>query len=118
MTILPFIPSVAAYEFSVEIDGVSYTFDVRWNSRAAAWYFDVLEGDGTPIARGLKIVLGCYIGGGRFTHDLFRLGVFVAIDTSQEGRDATFDDLGTRVEVRHVPMPELIGRVSGTGGQF
>lgn len=117
MTILPFIPSVAAYEFSVEIDGVAYTFVVRWNSRAAAWYFDVLEADGTPIARGLKVVLGCYIGGGR-THDLFRLGAIVAVDTAQEGRDATFDDLGTRVEVRHLPMHELIGRASGTGAQF
>lgn len=116
MTILPFIPSVAAYEFSVEIDGVSYTFVVRWNSRAAAWYFDVLEGI-TPVARGLKIVLGTYLGRG-ITHDLFRLGAIVAVDTAQEGRDATFDDLGTRVEVRHLPMHELIGRASGTGAQF
>lgn len=113
MIILPFVPSVPAYDFSVDIDGVSYTFDVRWNSRARAWYFDVLESDGTPIARGIKVVLGAYLGRGRL-HDLFRLGVIVAHDTTRDGRDATLDDLGTRVEVLYVPVDELIGRLVGS----
>lgn len=113
MIIVPFIPSVPAYEFSLDIDGVSYTFDVRWNGRASAWYVDVLLSDGTAVARGIKIVLGAYLGRGRL-HELFQLGVFVARDTSGDQRDATLDDLGTRVEVVYVPIDEAIGRLVGS----
>lgn len=112
-TVLPFVPSVPAYDFSVDIDGVSYTFDVRWNDRAGVWYVDVIESDGAPVAYGLAIVLGAYIGRGR-VHDLFQRGVFVARDTSRRGLDASLDDLGTRVEVLYLPIDELIGRLLGS----
>lgn len=114
MLILPFIPSVAAYEFSTDIEGISYTFDVRWNSRDEGWYFNLFEDNGAPIAYGLKVVLGTLIGE-TTPHNLFRLGVLVVIDTTQEGREATFDDLGTRVQVRYVPVAEYLARVAGSG---
>lgn len=114
MLILPFIPSVAAYEFSADIDGVSYLFDVRWNSRDQAFYFNLFEDDGEPIAYGLKVVLGTLIGE-TTPHGLFRNGIIVAVDTTQESREATFDDLGTRVQVRYIPVAEYLARVAGSG---
>lgn len=114
MLILPFVPGLGAYRFSTQIESVEYAFDVRWNARAAAWYFDVLEQDGTPIAYGIKIVLGAYLGK-IVIHRLFRTGVMVAIDTTRASREATFDDLGTRVEVRWFPLAEAFTRLTASG---
>lgn len=105
--IIPFEPSIGHYRFSTTISNTEYIFDVRWNSRDSAWYFDLLEFDETPIIMGVKIVLGTYLGR-RCTHALFYNGVFVAIDTSNEGREAGFDDLGTRVTIRYYPAEDLI----------
>lgn len=123
--VIPFIPSNGNYDFDVDIDGASYHFDVRWNSRDevpatasregvdGAWYFDISESDGTPIARGLKITVGSYIG--RYsTHELFEKGVIAAIDTSGAYRDPGFDDLGTRVEVRYYTVEDLVAEVTGS----
>lgn len=117
--VLPFDASNPFYEFTTTIGGVSYRFNVRWNGRDAAWYFDVFEIDDTPIASGIKIVLGCYLG--RFTqHTLFRDGVFVAVDLGADAnggvaRDATIDDLGTRVQVMRLDISDVLSlRITAT----
>lgn len=105
--ILPFIPSDPHYDFETTIEDVPYSFEVRWNERDLAWYFDISESDGTAVARGLKIVIGSYPG--RYsTHELFQRGVFSIIDTSGEYEDAAFDDLGTRVQVRYYTTEGLV----------
>lgn len=105
-----FTPSLGEYEFDTVIEGDSYTFLVRWNEHDQAWYFDLLEFDGTPILEGAKVTIGSYMG--RYsTHKLFERGVIAAIDTSGDYRDATFDDLGTRVEVRFYPIESLVSEM-------
>lgn len=117
MLILPFKPSIGHYDFDTDIDEKTYHFDVQWNARdnidrvtgiaRGSWYFDVFEQDGkTAIALGVKIVLGGYLGR-RTNHPLFRRGVFVAVDTTGKGRDALFDDMGTRVVVKYYTALEI-----------
>lgn len=108
--ILPFVPSVPFYDLDTVIEGVSYTFATRWNTRADAWYFDLYADDGTPIVHNVKIVLGAYLGR-TVHHPLFREGVIVAVDTerSRTPREATLHDLGTRVQVRRYTIPEIVG---------
>lgn len=104
--VIPFVPSIAFYRVATTINSTQYIFDVRWNTRDSAWYFDVLEEDETPIVRGVKVVLGCLLG--RNTdHPLFRQGVIVAADLSDSGRDAGFDDFGTRVQVMRLELNEV-----------
>lgn len=112
--ILPFVPSIPFYEFGTTLDNVEYIFNVRWNGRDEAWYFDVNESDGTPIVRGVKVVLGGYLG--RWVeHPLFREGVLVAVDLSDAGQDAGFDDFGTRVVVMRMTLDEVLSlRVTAT----
>lgn len=110
MILLPFDARDGSPNFrmGVTLDfGVPYLFDVRWNARAASWYFDMFEADETPIISGVRIVLGTYLGR-RCTHDFFRRGVLVAVDTSGAGRDAGLDDLGARVQVRRYLAQEVI----------
>jgi hypothetical protein len=87
--------------------GVPYVFDLRWNSRDASWYMDVLEADETPIVSGVRLVLGTYLGR-RTRHQLFKRGVFVMFDTSGSGLDATLDDFGKRVQLRRYLAQEII----------
>lgn len=107
---LPFSPSIGQYTFTATIETVQYVFNVRWNTRDSAWYFDVLEADTTPIVYGLKIVLGTYIGR-RTNHPLFNDGVIVAVDLSGQETDAGFDDLGIRVALQYIPALDLIIRL-------
>lgn len=117
-TIIPFEPGVPSYRMATVIDGTAYLFDVRWNGRdnidpvtgepIGAWWFDILAENETPIAIGLKVALGAYIG--RYIqHPLFREGVLVAVDTEGTKREATLDDLGTRVQVRRYTIAEIVG---------
>jgi hypothetical protein len=113
MLILPFEPSRGAYEFTTRIEDAEYFFFVRWNAhKLGGWYFDIADETGAAerprrlIARGLKIVLGIAIGRW-IQHPLFAGGAFIAIDTTQSGRDAGYDDLGKRVEVRYYTLDEL-----------
>lgn len=108
---IPVLPSVGSYRFATVIETVAYIFDVRWNTRDQAWYLDVLEVDETPIMRGMKILLGVYLGR-RSSHPLFMNGVLVASDMSAQGKEAGFDDLGTRVLLQYIPVLDLIQRIS------
>jgi hypothetical protein len=104
---IPFEPSIPFYRFSTAVENTEYFFDVRWNGRDRAWYFDISTINEIVVASGLKIVLGTFIG--RTTeHELFRNGVFVAWDTSDQGLDATFDDLNTRVLVYWLSIEEVL----------
>lgn len=89
-------PSQAFYSFSTTLDGLDYLLNVRWNTRDAAWYFDLLTAEGESIRSGIKIVLGTFPGR-RSASDLFPDGVFIVEDTARTSTDATFDDLGVRV---------------------
>lgn len=105
--LIPFQPSIPFYRFSTTIENVEYVFDARWNGRDSAWYFDVSGVDNTPIVSGVKVVLGTYLGR-TVDHPLFRDGVIVAVDTSDAGLDASFDDLGTRVQVMRLTLDEVL----------
>lgn len=110
---IPLLPKYGAYRFGLTIETRPYLFEMRWNSRANAWYMNVREIDLTPIVLGVKLVLGVYLGR-RSNHRLFNRGVFVLVDTEQRGREATFDSFGTTVLLKWIPMPELIVRLGGS----
>lgn len=113
---VPFQPSIGNYRFGCAIAGAQYIFDVRWNARdnggAGAWYFDVSEIDETSIIRGVKVVLGTYLGRSS-KHHLFSDGVFVAADLSGQQKEPGFDDLGVRVSIVYIPVLELRIRLAG-----
>ncbi len=100
VTVLPFVPSDPNYSFNTTLNGEQYFFDVRWNSRDEAWYFDMSDTQGTPIIKGIKIVLGTFLGR-QSAHPFFDDNLFAAIDTTLDNLDPSFDDLGKRVLVQH-----------------
>ena len=93
---LPVIPSVARYRFTTELDAVNYVLDFRWNTRAEAWFMDVLREDESPIRSSIKMMLGAVQGSEEQGED-FPPGDFVLEDASGAEIDATLDDFGVRV---------------------
>ncbi len=107
---LPFVPSLANYRVGTTIEGTSYLFDVRYNSRTKAFYLDIRELSAKLIVAGVKVVLGAYLGR-RSNHKLFRSGVLVAVDLTDRQREATLDDFGVRVVIEYIPILDLMVRL-------
>lgn len=103
--ILPLTPSVPSYRVGTTLNNVSYVLDLRWNARLGIWYMDLLRADETPLRSGMALVLGAKIG--LRSADPEFPGVFICTDTTGEDREATLDDLGTRVVVAFYPYDEL-----------
>ncbi len=95
---LPFPPSLNNYRMQVSLRNQPYLFDVRWNDRDGAWYFDLRQDDETLILGGIKVVLGGTIGHSS-THPFFQARSLTVIDTSGVGVDAGYDDLGGRIQI-------------------
>ena len=105
-TQLPFVSEVFNYRVTTLLDATEYIFDVRWNDRDGAWYFDISDAEGSLIRAGIKIMLGSSLG--RASVDpRFPNGVFAASDLSGANVDATYTDLGTRVVVFFYTAAEL-----------
>ncbi len=102
---IPFVPSTPA-RFSTLIGDRELVFEQRWNERDKSWYFDLFDNDENPIVVGIKIALGTFMG--RISeHPSLVKGAFMAQDTSREGAEAGYDDLGVRVRVWYVTDGEL-----------
>lgn len=104
---LPFVPSLNNYRFSTKLESTQYVFDVYWNDRDNAWHFDISDATAAPIAYGLKVVLGTIIGR-TITDARFPTGIFLVADTSSQGLDAGYDDLGARIIVQYISVTELL----------
>ncbi len=103
---LPLVGGVPNYRVGTAFGDTQVILDVRWNARDGAWYLDILAEDETPMARGIKIVLGALLGY-RSTDPRLPAGALLASDLSGAGADATLDDLGTRVAVYYFAPDEL-----------
>ncbi len=106
-TQLPFVSEVFNYRVTTLIDGTEYIFDVRWNERDSAWYFDISDAEGSLILAGTKIMLGSPLGR-RSVDPRYPNGIFSASDLSGADEDATYTDLGTRVVVFFYAASELV----------
>jgi len=103
---LPFQPAIPAYRFSTSMAGNVYLFDVRWNARDDAWYFDMSDDQNVPIVSGVKIVLGILLGG-RSRDPRFPDGAMFAMDLTGKGEEAKLEDLGIRLVVLHITSDEF-----------
>lgn len=99
--VLPIVPSIPGYRERVPLPDAGRLFDFRWNDRDQAWYMDILSEDEVSVRMGVKVVIGP-LGQSRAANELgavVNFGILVAIDTSGEERDPTFEDLGARIKV-------------------
>jgi|SRR6185369_15744246 len=106
-TIIPFVPGDPLQLIAITLDTEPYVMRARWNSDDLAWYLDVWERDGTtPIAFGIKLVLGVRLGS-TYLNPLFTAGLFL-IDNDNSGVEAGLNDLGRRVVMVHLTAADAI----------
>lgn len=110
-TQIGFVPSDGNYRINVPLtvpEGTrTYTFDVRWNTRADAWFFDMYDPDGILMVAGVKIVLNTPLGR-KSAHPFFNNNAIIAIDTSLLEQNPGFDDISSRVQVWHLTATDLV----------
>lgn len=111
---IPFRPGVPQQRVDVTLSGVTYGIVAHWNGRedgeeGGAYYLNVYEEDDTPIAIGLKVVLGVLLGR-RYTHEFFSSGAraLIAVDLGNSGRECGVDELGGRIQVWYLTELDLL----------
>jgi len=107
LQILPIDASVPYYSVDVVLDGLQYTFQVKYNYRDEAWYFNLLDAEQNMLVAGRKFVVGGSLFNGLVVEGR-PPGWLVAMDSSSHDLDPTEDDLGERVYVVYVPYQDLV----------
>ena len=106
-SVINFKPSEPLQLASVALDGVTYVLRARWNTTDGAWYLDAWERDGTtPIAFGIKLVLGVRLGS-TYGHVLFAAGMFL-LPLTDSGAEPGLDDLGRGVLLVHMTADDAV----------
>ena len=104
---LPIDQTSPWFQFSTELEQVTYGFSFRWNEREGCWYVDLLDGEGNQIVSGRKVLLGALFAKYRSNPAVPQLGDVYVSDTSNGGEDAGFGDLGRRVVLTYVTDAEV-----------
>lgn len=84
------------YVFTTTLGDTRYDFTIKWNDRGNVWTIDLVDSDTqATIFLGVPIVIGCDI----FSPFNIGNGSLIAWDESGTQIDASFDDLGSRVNL-------------------
>lgn len=104
---LPVLQDGSWFQFSIELDSVTYQFEFRWNERESCWYTTLRDGEGNPIVSGRKVVLGPLFHKFRSNPSAPQLGDVYVTDTSGAELDAGLEDLGRRVKLTYASDSEF-----------
>ena len=55
---LPLRNDVPAFTFQTDLDGTTFSFKFRYNSRMDRWAFDILTANNEPIVSGVLVLTG------------------------------------------------------------
>jgi len=94
------------FDVQAELDGVTYTLECRWNVRLGAWFLRVLDDQGVAVLLGDQRLVADYPLALAIT-SRSPSGLLAALDTSGQGLDPGFTDLGGRVKLVYVTTAEL-----------
>lgn len=104
---LPITQDGSWFQFSIELDQVSYGFEFRWNEREGCWYLTLRDGEGNALVSSRKVVIGPLFRNFRGTAGVMQTGDVYVVDTSGTGLDAGLEDLGRRVVLTYASDSEL-----------
>lgn len=99
------------YEFRTQLEGRTYAFELRWNSRAPAWYLTIKTADGEVLVA-TKLVVGIPLTARASDRRLFP-GELIAVDTSGGQKNPARGDLGNRVQVLYYEAADLAAVAGG-----
>jgi hypothetical protein len=95
MILIPLRNDLDAYEFTIDLDGRTFNFEVQWNSRAEQWTLIIRDDGQTELLGAIPLIVNSDLIG-RFRDEKLPLGVLTLFDTSGANRDPAKADLGVR----------------------
>ena len=99
-------PTDPIFDVQAPLDGVTYTLHFEWNDRVGAWFHMVLDADAQVVLLGSQKVVSDYPLGLNSSNRPFP-GYLIARDTSGQGADPGFDDLGARVIIDYFTAADV-----------
>jgi hypothetical protein len=111
---LPISPT-GGFTIQADLDGVTFTLDIIWNSRDGYWYLSIETPNGTPILAGQKAVVSYPIGWHQYYNPAMPTGNLQWIDTTGQGLDPGYADIGARVLLYYFDAAEVAAQIAGTG---
>lgn len=104
--VLPTRTDIGRYNFELELDGQTYTFDFEWNDRDQGWYMTITDINENVLLAGRRIVLNWPLIS-RYRDAGLPAGTLEAIDTGSNDVEPGFADLGDRVKLLYTPLADL-----------
>lgn len=94
--LIPTSQTLPRYRERITLDGEPYIFTFRWNTRAAAWFLDVADGDGVMLVAGRRCVIdnSMLVQFGHIPG--IPPGIVTVYDTSRRSAPPQLEDFGTR----------------------
>lgn len=105
---LPVRPGVPHQQFQVELEGVLYGIQLRWNERADAWALTLRDAAGTALCEGVRVCLGTALLPSR-RGSAFPPGELLLVDRDAKDVEPGLADLGARTELVYLDAAEAAG---------
>jgi len=103
---LPISVGVPNYSFEVELDGVEFKIDLRYNDRGSAWFMTILDTDDNVLRSGIKVVNDWPLL--RLWKDSNRPeGEIVTVSQGARVSPPTLDELGVDVVLNYLDATEI-----------
>jgi hypothetical protein len=104
--IIPITVDAAYFDLVVDLEGVSYTLEFRWNTPMEAWFMAVYDDTGaTMITAPARLVSNWPFNA--YAANRQPPGAFFCVDTAGVGDEPGFTDLGVRHQLYYLTAAEL-----------
>lgn len=112
---IPLRNDLVYFDTVVQLDGVTYTLELRWIVRDNAWLMNVRDSQGSdpPLVCGIKLLANSKLIDFNFTERPYP-GFFMVLDASNTGADPGLGNLGTIYQLLYFSGAELAAILAGT----
>lgn len=91
-SIIPFPNNLPSFTQSMVLEGVSYVFNFKWNTRGEFWTFNINDDQTDPLIEGIQIVLNFEMLG-QYQYKAIPQGKLYALDTSGSVEPIAYEDM-------------------------
>lgn len=93
---MPVVNNLDSYTFSVTLESVLYTFELKYNKRRDRWLADIYDQQLTPLSMGVPMLTNVDVMH-QFVSNELPTGVFLVFDLSGQNNNPGQFDLGDNV---------------------
>lgn len=99
-----------AYDRRIQLEGVEYSFQLRYNLRRELWSFSIVGADGSAILTGQTVHVGIPLNRRAVRGPP---GMLIAVSETDDLASPTLHELGARVKLCYVTRDELAALGAG-----